>query len=455
VKGLFRRAWRSFAGAPFTPLVAFAVTAFAPLAQAQTYDLFSGSDAPLPSSEPPVTPVASARTEPPAPRFGAQGEFVVTGDSSIGISSEQFSGSPATRFNATFSPGLDYFVVPNLSIGATANVAYQDDTGYDSSGNLYATKTTSVSVAPRLGFNVPFGDYVSWYPRVAFGFLTQQNNTSLVTLTSNPSGAPFQATTSRASGAWMSLFAPILFHPAPHFFIGIGPRLTRDFTHLEGASASFGQPITIDGEFVIGGWWGGSPDNAHSSNAPSSGTPARRFGEASEWVFTGETSVSVSSTHYSVQGSSSSVQFEPGFDYFFADNFAVGGDVYGTSSKSQGDDSFGVPYSNSSTSYGLAAHFSVNLPLGELFSLYPRGYLGFGAGSYNDTSGSNSNQATFTNSWVALYVPLLVHPAPHLFVGFGPSVKHDLSFDYSSPNGQQSSIQGTTLSADLIVGGWL
>jgi hypothetical protein len=114
-----------------------------------------------------------------------------------------------------------------------------------------------------------------------------------------------------------------------------------------------------------------------------------------------------------------------------------------------------VPYSNSSTSYGLAAHFSVNLPLGELFSLYPRGYLGFGAGSYNDTSGSNSNQATFTNSWVALYVPLLVHPAPHLFVGFGPSVKHDLSFDYSSPNGQQSSIQGTTLSADLIVGGWL
>ena len=213
----------------------------------------------------------------------------------------------------------------------------------------------------------------------------------------------------------------------PIFFIGAGPRFTHDFTgHLEGASAAAGQPTTIDGELVIGGWWGGTPDAAHPSDAQAPTKPARRFGEAREWVLTAESGVSISSTRYSVQGSSSSVFADSGFDYFFVKNVSVGANVYVESDSSSGVAASGAPYTNSSTYFGLTGHFAVNVPLGPWLSLYPRSYLGVGGGSYSDTSGSSTSQATETEAWVALYAPLLVHPAPHFFLGFGPSVRQDI-----------------------------
>jgi hypothetical protein len=389
-----------------------------------------------------------------APRFGAKGEFVVTGASNISISSEQYSASPASDFSATFSPGLDYFVVSNLSIGITADIAYTDDKGYDASGNLFATKTTTFIAGPRVGFNIPFGDYLSWYPRIAFGLVTERTNEQLVTATTNPNGAPFATSSGSATGAWADVFAPILVHPSRHFFFGAGPNFSHDFTHLEGTSTISGQVTGVSGQFVIGGWWGGTPE-ADRLDAPSTRGPARRFGEAGEWVFTGESSFSISSTRYSVQGSSSSVMVAPGFDYFLVDDVSIGANVYVGSDKSTGTDDTGTPYTNSSTTYGLAGHLAVNIPLGPSFSLYPRGYFGFGGGSYNDTAGSDSNQASQSGAWVSLYLPLLVHPAPHFFAGFGPSVNHQLSSDYTFAGGQQLSNPGTVLSADLIVGGWL
>jgi len=379
----------------------------------------------------------------------------VTGTSVVALSSEQFDSTPASYLTATFSPGLDYFVLPNLSIGVTADVAYTKDKGYDASGNFFASSATSISAAPRLGFNLPLGDYVSWYPRAAFGIVTERSSTQIVTPTTNPGGAPFVPSTGSASGAWVNVFAPLLVHPVPHFFVGVGPRFTHDFTHLEGTDAVAGRPTTLDGEFVLGGWWGGTPDAARTAEAPERRALARRFGTASEWVFTGESAITVASTRYGVQGSSSSVSVAPGFDYFVADDFSMGANAYVNSAKSSGTDDTGTPYASSGASYGLAVHLGVNVPLGSALSLYPRGYFGFGGGSYNDTSGTSSNQASYTNGWVSLYVPLLVHPAPHVFVGFGPSATHQLLAQYSYPNGAQFSNLGTTVGAGLIVGGWL
>ena len=59
---------------------------------------------------------------------------------------------------------------------------------------------------------------------------------------------------------------------------------------------------------------------------------------------------------------------------------------------------------------------------------------------------------------VALYAPLLVHPAPHAFVGFGPGIYQDLSRGYTDPAVPDSTIvqnRETNLSLSLIVGGWL
>ena len=425
----------------------------APTAHAQGYDVFNGTDVPPRWAETLdlVRPRESGPHEPAAPRFGAQGEFVVTGSTSMGVSSERFSNSSASTFSVGFSPGFDYFVLPNVSIGLTGAVSYADTTLYDSFGNLNGTKTTSVSVAPRLGYNVPFGDYVSWYPRVAFGIASTHTSEQSVTPLQGGSGtAPYSFS---AGGPWVNAFAPILVHPAPHFFVGAGPGFEHTFADMAPVSAYSGQPTEIFGEVVVGGWWGGTPTPASDDRPepPKERLAVRRFGEATEWVFTGETSIYASSTRYSAQGSYSSVNVAPGFDYFVVDDFSVGADVYGTYAKTNGVFSG----STTTTTYGIAAHVAVNLPLGRLLSLYPRGYFGFGGETDQQSGDAGSSQVTHSVSWAALYVPLLVHPAPHVFVGFGPSVRHELSSDFTYSSGQQSSNPGTVLSANLIVGGWL
>ena len=57
-------------------------------------------------------------------------------------------------------------------------------------------------------------------------------------------------------------------------------------------------------------------------------------------------------------------------------------------------------------------------------------------------------------NWTSLYVPLLVHPAPHFFVGLGPFVTHDVDHEYTAQNGGKGKNEGTTVGAALTVGGW-
>ena len=258
--------------------LAFTLVFAAPDARAQQGWDFFDKPPPLPRwTETGATPEPRP-LEAAAPRFGAKGEFVVTGGSNISISSEQYSASPASAFSATFSPGLDYFVAPNLSIGVTADIAYSDNQGYDASGNLFASKTTTLTAGPRIGFNVPFGEYLSWYPRIAFGLVNERTDEQLVTAAANPNGASFVTSSGSATGAWADVFAPILIHPARHFFLGVGPKFSHDFTHLEGTSTITGQPTTISGQFVIGGWWGGTPDvdRRDASVDKGASTPLRR-----------------------------------------------------------------------------------------------------------------------------------------------------------------------------------
>ena len=50
------------------------------------------------------------------------------------------------------------------------------------------------------------------------------------------------------------------------------------------------------------------------------------------------------------------------------------------------------------------------------------------------------------------YAPLMIHPASHVFIGFGPTFSHDLvrAADRVGPDNL-----ATTIGAGLLVGGWL
>jgi Outer membrane protein beta-barrel domain len=209
--------------------------------------------APPPAAPPPPPPAAYA---PPAPaaapmdagRFGGAGQFVVSVDLPFTNSAPQFaivhetqsmSGPSATVFE--IAPSLDYVVAPNLTIGATLGVARLSE-----SLNGSDFTVTSVTVVARVGYNVPFSDAVSIWPRAGFAYAHS----------SSDSGGASASSSQTA----LVLEAPILIHPASHFFLGAGPIFqTQLSSSAESGGISQDQPKNTDVgvSAMVGGYFGG------------------------------------------------------------------------------------------------------------------------------------------------------------------------------------------------------
>lgn len=172
----------------------------------------------------PPAPVASTSSGggfAPAPlagaRFGVTGEWVLSVESySAGAATPSFFFAKQSGGGSTFSirPALDYFLGSSISIGGAVGIGYLG-------GN------TTVSLGARAGFNMGITDRVTFWPTAGIdGSYTSGNHTS-------------------SSGAALGIFAPFLYHAAPHFFLGAGPFLSYD---VNGGANTYGL------DFVIGGW---------------------------------------------------------------------------------------------------------------------------------------------------------------------------------------------------------
>jgi hypothetical protein len=448
--------------APVSRLFAFlllvpAIARAQPLGQTPPGDSFVPNE--LPGPEPSPEPPPPAAPEPAAPRFGAPGEVVATfaaGGANGGlVSYEQFSNSQATYLSANVDVGLDYFVVRNLSIGFDLEASHSDDTGYASDGSLVANKDDGLSVGVRFGANVPLAERFSFYPRLTLGVEGSREVQSVVTgnagSTSNAVGSP--ATTS--VGPWVNLFAPLLFHPTPHFFLGVGPRVVHHFADVSGApSGVSAQSTTLEAALVLGGVWSGD-EPARDAAAPPVAEPGarlRRFGDQGTFVITSETDGYFSSTSWAGTGSSStSLWLRPGFDVFLVEHFSLGLDVSVGYTRSVSLSAGGAQVVYVGRSFGLAPRAGVEVPLLSWLCWYPRAEIGFGSTTQNESSAGATNDHTYTQTWVALEAPLIAHVARHFFAGLGPSVSHDLANQdqYGYVN------LGTTLGVSTVLGGWL
>jgi hypothetical protein len=107
------------------------------------------------------------------------------------------------------------------------------------------------------------------------------------------------------------------------------------------------------------------------------------------------------------------------------------------------------------TSGWFAPRVGLDLPLGGAVSFYPRAYLGFGVETQDEKSAGTENTNSQNYVWVALYAPVLVHPASHVFAGFGPSASYDLSRTFTFPGGSSVSNKSTSVGASFLVGAWL
>lgn len=388
--------------------------------------------------------------EAPPPSFGSQGEFVVTAASDLDIGATSYSVSEASSFGFTIAPGFDYFIVENFSIGLSGSFAYGESKGYDAAGNLLRRRASTITGGPRIGFNLPLGSRVSWYPRVTLGVesvhyrdtVAKENENAAET--SNALGIP----TSTKTGPTLFVVAPILFHPTPHLFFGIGPYLFTEFANAQGGPEIGGQRTSIGANLEIGTWWGGTPQAV----APEEIRPRPRFGERKQFVVTGGFGASGGKTDYvGTEASATSFSFSPGFDYFVVPHLALGLTGGVTTSTSTTMTPQGRTQTTDHTSFSMGPRIAVDIPFSPWFSLYPRSSLTIGQDDFDAVRDTARNKYSVSLVSVSLYVPLLFHFASHAFVGFGPEVSHNLvaAQDFGPQN------RATHVGASFTVGGWL
>jgi hypothetical protein len=157
--------------------------------------------------------------------FGLTGQFVV----SIGATADEhlfFHKQSGGGWQLGLQPALDYFVMPRLSVGGV--VGYVHGSG----GAGTATNgsgSDAVRLGARAGFNFDFTDRFGVWPLGGL-FLSYAS-------------ANHQSQTN----TWIGLFAPFLFHLAPHFFVGAGPsfqfNLSGPMTNQYGVDS------------LLGGWF--------------------------------------------------------------------------------------------------------------------------------------------------------------------------------------------------------
>ena len=163
---------------------------------------------------------ASAFPGAAASSFGVAGEWVVSVQSyNAGSATPSFFFAKQASGGSTLliQPGLDYFIGNGISVGGVVGFGY-------SSGS---PNTITVNLGARAGFNQGLSEHVSFWPTVGIDGSYRHNGSS-------------------SSTAQLEVFAPFLYHVAPHFFLGAGPFL--GYLVKGGPDTQYGL------DFVIGGW---------------------------------------------------------------------------------------------------------------------------------------------------------------------------------------------------------
>lgn len=405
--------------------------------------------------EPPEPPRPKAPESPASP-FGTRGQWVVTGASSIGASWSQYDGSDAHDLDLTFSPGVDYFVWDHLSLGVSTNVYSTASRGYDTLGNLFETDTLGASAGIRVGADLPLGAHWSFWPRFTTSAFYDRQQVSVVQ--AGMSGGGPSPATADVDGISLGLFAPLLCHPVPHFFFGLGPSASRAFTKDGKGLAGLGDRSDLSGQFIVGGWWGGAPPATPEGAAPAEAStlPRARFGDRSNLVMSSDFTTSVSGAQFSGAGGSSwQVTVGPGVDYFVGDHVAIGASLLFGGGNVASRDVGGMAYTRSSDEVGFVPRLSVDVPLGDSLSLLPRASVGFTATDNDLTEQGQEEKWWTTGLWVGAYVPLVAHVTSHFFIGFGPYLNRDVQATYSMQGHKDQNLPGTHVGASLLLGGWL
>jgi hypothetical protein len=130
--------------------------------------------------------------------FGHRGQVVPFGS----LSYSHLSANGQSGDDLSLGPGVLWFLTDYVSIGGSASYRYLSGPGF--------TALHALGVEPTLAVALPLADNVALFPRfgVEFSWAWSGGNSANVTT--------------------LDGFVPLLFFPAPHFYLGIGPQLRID-----------------------------------------------------------------------------------------------------------------------------------------------------------------------------------------------------------------------------------
>ncbi len=168
-------------------------------------------------------------------------------------------------------------------------------------------------------------------------------------------------------------------------------------------------------------------------------TPSGQFGGKGQLAISNDAGLLISNASQSGRGgSTTTLQMRPALDYFVIDHLSFGAFL--------GLDYEHVP-SGHSTTWALGPRVGYDSPLSGMFSIWPKVGVAFATTTQtiNATSLGPQTSSDSSNLQVNVFVPVLLHPATHFFLGFGPALDADIS----------GSVKTTTIAGRLTLGGWI
>jgi hypothetical protein len=175
---------------------------------------------------------------------------------------------------------------------------------------------------------------------------------------------------------------------------------------------------------------------AQDPTKDTGGGPARVFGDPAQVAVSSDAALVIQHSSQKV----TTISFSPAADFFVAKNISVGGALLFEYDKAGSSDA---------VRFGIGPRVGYNFAFTDMLGLWPK--IGFSfshTGHSTDTSvgpGTTLTRSGTGNAFALnLFVPVMFHPVPHFFVGFGPFLDTDLS----------GSNKVTTFGGKLTVGGW-
>jgi hypothetical protein len=179
---------------------------------------------------------AAAQDAAPANTMGQPGQIAIHGDFQLAFAYQTGSApdgaeDPDSVTTIQLAPAADFFVTRGLSVGGQLVFVHT------SSGE---TSLDGYGAAPRVGYFAALGPRVGVWPVVSIGYV----RASIDSGDFDESG--YQVV--------LQAFAPLLFQPADHFFLGIGPAFQTDLvSKVEDEDTT--KETAFGLQTIVGGYW--------------------------------------------------------------------------------------------------------------------------------------------------------------------------------------------------------